>query len=451
MGLGRQGDQQGTMYLAWDEIPRSRGHAFYDRLQQILRKAGFDGFAEKLCKPFYSDKGRPSIPPGRYFRMHLVGYFEGIDSERGIEWRCADSLSLRDFLQLSPKESVPDHSSLSRTRSRLPLATHQEVFTWVLKVLSKDGLVLGGRIGVDASTMEANAALKTIVRRDTGESYRKMLLRMAKESGIDSPTDEDLARMDRKRVGKTLSNKDWQSQVDPEAKIAKMKDGRTHLAYKPEHAVDLDTGAVVAVEVHEADKGDTSTLQKTLKAAQESLRRVTSTPPCPDDPAELVADKGYFSRDVLKDLDGGPWRTRIAEPKRNGLNSWRGDHEARRAVYNNRIRISSMVGKAMGKQRTELVERSFEHTLDRSGGMRRVWLRGRENIQKRYLLHVAGFNLGLLMRVKTGHGTPRGWASAWLALIWPNQHPSMAYLAVVMVVEGRCCGIMLIAVICGGE
>ena len=231
-----------------------------------------------------------------------------------------------------------------------------------------------------------------------------MLLRMAKESGIDSPTDEDLARMDRKRVGKTLSNKDWQSQVDPEAKITKMKDGRTHLAYKPEHAVDLDTGAVVAVEVHEADKGDTSTLQKTLEAAQKSLRRATPTPPCPDDPAELVADKGYFSRDVLKDLDGGPWRSRIAEPKRQGLHNWRGDHEARRAVYNNRALISSMPGKAMGKQRTELVERSFEHTLDRCRGMRRVWLRGRENIQKRYVLHVAGFNLGLLMRLKTGHG-----------------------------------------------
>ena len=313
MGLGRQGDQQGTMYLAWDEIPRSRGHAFFDRLQQILRKSGFEVIAEKLCKPFYSDKGRPSIPPGRYFRMHLVGYFEGIDSERGIEWRSADSFSLRDFLQLSTKESVPDHSSLSRTRSRLPLSIHQEVFTWVFKVLSEDGLVLGGRIGVDASTMEANAALKTIVRRDTGESYRKMLLRMAKESGIESPTDEDLARMDCKGTGKTLSNKDWESSVDPDAKITKMKDGRTHLTYKPEHAVDLD---------------------------------------------------------------GGPWRSRIAEPKRNGLNSWRGDHEARRAVYNNRTRISSTAGKAMGKQRTELVERSCEHTLDRCGGMRQVWLRG---------------------------------------------------------------------------
>ena len=451
MGLGRQGDQQGKMYLAWDEVPRSRGHAFYDRLQQILRKAGFDAFTEKLCQPFYSDKGRPSIPPGRYFRMHLVGYFEGIDSERGIEWRCADSLSLRDFLQLSATELVPDHSSLSRTRSRLPLSVHQEVFTWVLKVLSKERLVLGGRIGVDASTMEANAALKTIVRRDTGESYRKMLLRMAKDSGIKSPTDEELARLDRKRKGKTLSNKDWQSPVDPEAKIAKLKDGRTHLAYKPEHAVDLDTGAVVAAEIHEADQGDTSTLQGTLKAAQQCLRRVTPTPPCPDDPADLVADKGYFSRDVVKGLDGSAWRTRIAEPKRKGLSSWRGDHEARRAVYNNRVRLTSLTGKSLGKLRTELVERSFEHTLDRSGGMRRVWLRGRENIQKRYLLHVAGFNLGLMMRIKTGHGTPRGWASAWLALIWPNQHPSMACLAIVLAVEGQCCGFMPIAVVCVGK
>lgn len=451
MGLGRQGDQQGKMYLAWDEIPRSRGHAFYDRLQQILRKSGFDAFAEKLCKPFYAEKGRPSIPPGRYFRMHLVGYFEGIESERGIEWRCADSLSLRDFLQLSTSESVPDHSSLSRTRSRLPLSIHQEVFTWVLKVLSKEGLVLGGRIGVDASTMEANAALKTIIRRDTGENYRQMLGRMARESGVESATDEDLARMDRKRPGKTLSNKDWRSPVDPEAKITKMKDGRTHLAYKPEHAVDLDTGAVVAVEIHEADKGDTATLQKTLEAARESLSRVTPTPPCPDDPADLVADKGYFSRDVLKDLYDGPWRTRIAEPKRNGLNSWRGDHEARSAVYNNRARISSGVGKSLGRLRTELVERSFEHTLDRSGGMRRVWLRGRENIQKRYLLHVAGFNLGLLMRVKTGNGTPRGWANAWFAIIWPDSDLSIALFTLVLVVEDEVQLVVPIAVMLGGH
>ena len=225
--------------------------------------------------------------------------------------------------------------------------------------------------------MEANAALRSIVRRDTGEGYRQMLLRMAKESGIEAPTADDLVRLDRRRKDKSLSNKDWRSPVDPEAKVAKMKDGRTHLAYKPEHAVDLDSGAVIAAEIHEADQGDTTTLGKTLKAAEENLKQVSKTPPRPDDPVDLVADKGYFSRDVLKDLDGGPWRSRIAEPKRQGLNVWNGDHEARRAVYNNRTRLGSLVGKCLGRQRTEVVERSFEHTLDRCGGMRRVWLRGR--------------------------------------------------------------------------
>ncbi len=229
MGLGRQRDRQADMFIAWDQIPKSRGHAFFDRLQSILRKAGFDRFVENICKPYYaSSKGRPSIPPGRYFRMHMVGYFEGIDSERGLEWRCADSLSLREFLQLKTSQSVPDHSSLSRIRSRLPLEVHAAVFTWVLQKIADAGLVLGGRIGVDASTMEANAALRTIVRRDTGENYRQMSTRMAKESGIETPKAEDLVRMDMNRKGKKLSNKDWESPIDPDSKIAKMKDGRTH-------------------------------------------------------------------------------------------------------------------------------------------------------------------------------------------------------------------------------
>jgi len=447
MGLGRQGEHQGKLFLAFDEIPRSRGHAFYDRLQQILRQFRFDAFVEKLCQPYYADKGRPSIPPGRYFRMHFVGYFEGIDSERGIEWRCADSLSLREFLLLAPHESVPDHSSLSRTRARLPLSVHEEVFARVLKMLAKAGLILGGRIGVDASTMEANAALRTIVRRDTGESYRQMLARMAKESGIEAPTAEDLVRLDRQRKDKSLSNKDWRSPVDPEAKVAKLKDGRTHLAYKPEHAVDLDSGAVVAAEIHEADQGDTTTLGKTLKAAENNLKQVSKTPPCTDDPVDLVADKGYFSRDVLKELDGSPWRSRIAEPKRQGLNIWNGDHEARRAVYNNRIRLGSLVGKCLGRQRTEVVERSFEHTLDRCGGMRRVWLRGRVNVQKRYLIHVAGFNLGLLMRAKIGCGTPRGWAEAWFVVIWTEQIPTTVNLSLMLCLENQSCIILPLACI----
>ena len=437
MAMGRRSDRQRDMFLTWDDLPRSPGHVFYDRLQDILDEAGFDAHAEKLCAPFYAGKmGRPSILPGRYFRMHLVGYFEGIDSERGIEWRCADSFSLRDFLLLDATERVPDHSTLSLTRSRLSLEAHQEMFDWTLGVIAESGLVLGGRVGVDASTLEANAALRTIVRRDTGENYRQMLKRMAEENGIETPTAEDLTRMDRERKGKKLSNADWESPVDPDAKIAKMKDGRTHLAYKPEHAVDLDTGAIIAAEIHPADEGDTTTLEKTLKAAKNNLEKTTPAPPAADDPAELIADKGYHSRDVLKELDDGPWKTRIAEPKRNGCNRWHGDDEARRAVYNNRTRISSGIAKAIGKKRTELVERSFAHTLDR-GGMRRAWLRGRENVHKRYLIHVAGFNLGLLMRQKFGVGTPRRWADHLFQLFLATGEVCEAFLMVFAVTQGR--------------
>ncbi|MFQ5467917.1 MAG: transposase, partial [Kiloniellaceae bacterium] len=268
MALGRQGDRQGELMVSWAEMPGSPGHVFYDRLQEVLVGADFDGFAEATCARYYAARmGRRSIPPGRYFRMHLIGYFEGLASERGLQWRCADSLSLREFLRLGARERVPDHSSLSTIRSRLPHEVHQAVFDWVVGRLAEAGLVKGDRIGVDASTMEANAALRSIVRRDTGEGYREMLEHLARTSGIETPTAEDLARLDRKREGKKLSNRDWVSKSDPEAKIAKMKDGTTHLAYKPEHAVDLDTGAVVAAELHPADEGDTTTLAKTLVAA----------------------------------------------------------------------------------------------------------------------------------------------------------------------------------------
>src|SRR5918912_136733 len=270
MALGRQKERQADLMVGWAELPRSPGHAFYDRRQAVLVGAGFDGFAEKECAPYYaSSRGRPSIPPGRYFRMHLVGYFEGIDSERGLEWRCADSLSLREFLRLGMTEPVPDHSWLSKTRSRLPLEVHEAVFAWVLA-------------------------------------------RLAEQSGIATPTAEDLIRLDRKRKGKRLSNAEWASATDPEARIAKLKDGRTRLAYKPEHAVDLDTGAIVAAEVHAADQGDTTTLPDTLEAAEANLAAVGAAP-TPEDPAELVADKGYHSREGLKDLEDGAWKSRIAE------------------------------------------------------------------------------------------------------------------------------------------
>jgi transposase len=432
MALGRQGERQTDLMIGWAELPRSPGHAFYDRLQAVLVGAGFDGFAESACAPYYaSGRGRPSLPPSRYFRMHLVGYFEGIDSERGLEWRCSDSLSLREFLRLGSTEPVPDHSWLSKTRSRLPLEAHEAVFAWVLERLAEHGLVKGERIGVDASTMEANAALRAIVRRGTGEGYREMLGRLARESGIATPTAEDLVRLDRKRKGKRLSNAEWASPADPEARIAKLKDGRTRLAYKPEHAVDLDTGAIVAAEVHPADRGDVATLPETLEAAEANLAAVGAAP-TPEDPAELVADKGYHSREGLKELEDGAWKSRIAERKVPGVSRWRGDEAARRAVYNNRARLRSRAAKEAFRLRAELVERGFALVLDR-GGMRRAWLRGRENLQKRYLVHVAGYNLGLIMRLMVGAGTPRGLlagGSAYLLAFAPADGAALVILVV---------------------
>src|ERR1700741_781280 len=279
MAMGRESDRQCDLIVTWEEMPRSPGHVFYDRLQEVLIAGGFDRFVETACQPYYAPTmGAPSVPPGRYFRMHVVGYFEGIASERGIAWRCSDSMSLRDFLRLESWEKVPDHSWLSKTRGRLPHEIHETVFGWVLKLVAEQGLVKGKRIGVDASTMEANAALRTIVRRDDGRTYREMLTQMAKESGIETPSADDLVRIDRARKGKKLSNEDWISETDPEAKIAKLKDGRTHLAYKPEHAVDLDTGIVVAATLHPADQGDTTTIAGTVAVAETNLAQVSAVP-----------------------------------------------------------------------------------------------------------------------------------------------------------------------------
>jgi transposase len=445
MAMRRETGVQGDLVVTWAEMPRSPGHAFYDRLQSLLNEAGFDPFVEDICKPYYAPRmGAPSLPPGRYFRMHMIGYFEGIDSERGIVWRCSDSYSLRDFLRLGNRDKVPDHSWLSKTRSRLPHEVHEQVFGWVLALVAEGGLVKGERIGVDGSTMEANAALRTIIRRDSGETYRQMLTRMAQESGVATPTLDDLVRLDRARKGKKLSNEDWTSPTDADAKIARMKDGTTRLAYKPEHAVDLDTGVIVAAPIHPADEGDTTTLKPTLDEAEKNLSAMDLAP-TREDPCDLIADKGYHSRAVLKGLDDGPWKTRIAEPTpANGFLRWQGDEEARVAVYGNRNRLRSGVGKQAMRKRGEIVERSFAHVLDR-GGMRRTWLRGRENIHKRYLIHVAGYNLGILMRALFGCGTPKEAASANSALLLVLQTEGMMAIVMTATVDDEIA--MLVAVV----
>jgi transposase len=264
MGRRQHRERQEDLWVAHTELATAPGHPFYKRLNAVLDAEGFDRFVEDICAKFYAPQfGRPSLTPGIYFRSLLIGYFEGIGAERGIAWRLADSLALRRFVGIALDEDTPDHSTISRTRRLIDLDTHATVFAWVLEVLARRGLIVGKRIAIDATTLEANAAMRSIVRRDTGASYEEFLTGLAKASGIETPTREDLARLDRKRKKRT-SNKEWKSPIDEDARIAKMKDGRTHLAHKAEHAVDLDSGAVVAVTLQAADKGDTATMDETL-------------------------------------------------------------------------------------------------------------------------------------------------------------------------------------------
>jgi len=419
--MGRRTDRARTpgLWIATNELPATGGHPFYQRLNQVLDAHAFDAFVEAQCAPFYATTvGRPSLTPGTYFRLLLIGYFEGIDSERGIAWRTADSLALRGFLGLGLEEAPPEHSTISRTRRLIDLETHRAVFTWILQVLATADLVKGKTIGIDATTLEANAALRSIVRRDSGETYQEFLTRLAQASGIETPTRADLARFDRKRPKKGR-NTDWRHPHDPDARITKMKDGRTHLAHKAEHAVDMETGAIVGVTVQGADQGDTTTIAETITTAAEELEAVaivTDGETAVID--EVVADKGYHSNQVLVDLATLHLRTYIAEPDR-GRRHWKKNAAARDAVYANRRRIRGGRGRALLRRRSERLERPNAHLYD-TGGMRRTHLRGHANILKRLLIQTSGFNLGLLMRTLIGVGTPRGLqghTAAVLALI----------------------------------
>jgi transposase len=406
MAMGTREPEQDALWVVTSDLPKSPGHPFYTRLNALLDAHGFDRFVEDLCRRFYAPvMGRPGLAPGRYFRLLLLGYFEGIDSERGIAWRASDSLAIRSFLRLPVEEDPPDHSTISRTRRLIDLDTHREVFTWVQQRLVETGRLTGRTVAIDATTLEANAAMRSIVRRDTGESYEAFLTGLAKASGIETPTRQDLARLDRKRKKKT-SNKDWTNPYDPDAKVTKMKDGRTHLAHKAEHAVDLDTGAIVAVTLQGADEGDTTTIVETAIAAAEQIEDAQADVEEPQSLEEIIADKGYHSNQTMVDLDDVGIRSYVSEPDR-GRRDWSEAPEAQAPVYANRRRIRGRRGRRLLRQRGERIERSFAHLYD-TGGMRRTHLRGHTNILKRLLIHAGGFNLGLAMRHLMGIGTPRG-------------------------------------------
>jgi len=406
MGTRRKRQRQHELWVAAADLPTTAAHPFYQRVNALLDDHHFDAFVEGLCQECYADTmGRPGLTPGIYFRLLLVGYFEGVESERGIAWRAGDSLAIRRFLRIALDEAVPDHTTISRTRRLIDLETHRAVFTWVQQRLVEVGLLKGKTVAIDGTTLEANAAMRSIVRRDTGEGYQAFLTGLAEASGIKTPTREALARLDRQRKKKT-SNTDWTSPADPDARVAKMKDGRTHLAHKAEHAVDLDTGAIVAVTLQGADQGDTTTIVETAIAAADQVEEAQADVAEPQLLEEIVGDKGYHSNQTMVDLDAVGIRTYVAEPDR-GRRDWSAEPEAQAPVSRNRQRIRGARGRRLMRRRGERIERSFAHLYD-TGGMRRTHLRGHENILKRLLIHAGGFNLGLLIRGILGVGTPRG-------------------------------------------
>src|SRR4051794_9144032 len=324
MALGKRKQEQQGFWICTNELPVSPGHPFYRKLNHILVEAGFDRWIEERCRPYYAEKlGRPSIPPGTYFRMIVVGYFEGIASQRGIAWRCSDSRSLAEFLGIPADKTTPDHSTMSRVSDRLPLEIYEEVFVFVLKIAAEKKLIKGKTVGVDSTTLEANAAMKSIERKDSGEDWQEYLTRLAKDAGIDNPTAEELRRFDKNRPDKKVGNSDWQSPVDPDARIAKMKDGTTHLAYKAEHVVDLDSEFVLAARVTPANAGDAETMVDSVMQAQVNLDDATAAAAEPSIVIkEAAADKGYHKASTLELANELEVRTYIPEPKRRYRSRW---------------------------------------------------------------------------------------------------------------------------------
>ena len=410
MAMGKRKPRQESLFVAADQLAQAPGHPFYQKLNALLDEAGFDRWVEQRCRQYYEQeetRGRPSVPPGVYFRMLFIGYFEGLGSQRGIAWRCGDSLGLRQFLGIPLDEPTLDHSTLTNTRKRLPEEVFAEVFEFVLSIAHEKKLLSGKTVGVDSTTLEANAAMKSIVRRDTGEDWKDYVTRLMREEGVidaaHEPSAEEVRRFDKKRKGKKVSNEDWKSSTDGDARITQMKDGRTHLAYKAEHVVDLKSDLILAAEIYAANQADTATLADSVMAAQVHLKEAGSDAAI----EEAAADKGYHAAGTIELCDFLDVRTYIPEPRRPHPSRWAGKpDEHRRAVVKNRRRVRRAKSKKLQRRRSEVVERTFAHVCE-TGGARRTWLRGMTDVNKRYKIAAAAHNLGRLLRRLTGIGKPK--------------------------------------------
>jgi len=448
MALGKRKPKQDELFIPTAKLATGPGHPFYTKLNEVLASAGFDDFVERLCAKYYKEGGRPGIPPGVYFRMLLIGYFEGLDSQRGIAWRCADSLGLRTFLGIAITEDTPVHASMTIIRQRLPESVFDQVFVFVLSLLEQKGLLRGKAVAIDATTLEANAAMKSIVRKDSGEDWKQYLRGLAQAEGIENPTEEDLRRLDRGRKGKKVSNEQWESPTDPDSRIAKMKDGRTHLAYKAEHVVDLVSEAIVATTVTFADKSDPQSASVTLSLAEANLVLAGSE----TEIAETVMDKGYHDNGLLAQLAEQGVRTYIPERRQKSRRWTDKPVEHEHAFRANRRRVRGNKGRQLNRWRSERCERTFAHVCETGGG-RRAWVRGQTNVSKVHTLKCAAYNLGLLLRKVWGYCKPRNSEAAAAALFFAV----LALLSVVAAITDRTmeqtltwllggCGLLLLSV-----
>ena len=403
--------QQEEFWIARSDLARGQASRFYEKLDETLESMGFTATVHGLCAPLYCSgpTGRPPIDPVVYFKMLMVGFLEDLPSERAIASRCEDSLMIRRFLGYDLDEKTPDHSSLTVIRQRLTKEIYQAVFDLILAGLRAHGLLRGKNLGIDSSVMEANASLRALENRNTGEAYWDYVKRLAADAGVDTEDVSAVRRFDKTRPGRKTSNQEWVNPNDPDAKVAQAKDGATDMLYKPENVVDLDTGAIVNAEVRKADEGDTQGFAERAIAAAallEAIREETISAgekPVPAVAATLTADKGYYCVAELEAIQDNGIKTVISDPllKRRVDKL---DSGGRSVVRRARRSVKSKYGKALLRRRGMHIERSFAHILDQ-GGMRRATLRGQENLDKRYKIAASTYNLSQLMRHLFGIGT----------------------------------------------